>query len=67
MQAELGTTPSSFSRKSRSKIHQGKACVAGDSVGDPFKDASGPSLDILMKLMAMLSSLTAPLVEGVED
>jgi len=49
------------------KTDQGKACVVGDTVGDPFKDTSGPSLDILLKLMAMVSLLIAPLVDGQED
>merc|ERR1712003_444022 len=49
------------------KTDQGKACVVGDTVGDPFKDTSGPSLDILLKLMAMVSLLIAPLIDGVED
>merc|ERR1712061_536120 len=49
------------------KTEQGKACVVGDTVGDPFKDTSGPSLDILLKLMAMVSLLIAPLIDGNED
>merc|ERR1719356_845176 len=49
------------------KTAQGKACVVGDTVGDPFKDTSGPSLDILLKLMAMVSLLIAPLIDGKED
>merc|ERR1719333_1769504 len=49
------------------KTDQGKACVVGDTVGDPFKDTSGPSLDILLKLMAMVSLLIAPLIDGKED
>merc|ERR1712061_368741 len=46
---------------------QGNACVVGDTVGDPFKDTSGPSLDILLKLMAMVSLLIAPLIDGKDD
>ena len=39
-----------------------KAAVVGDTVGDPFKDTSGPSLNILMKLMAILSLVFAPFI-----
>jgi len=39
-----------------------KAAVVGDTVGDPFKDTSGPSLNILIKLMAMVSVVFAGLV-----
>eukprot|EP00931_Biecheleriopsis_adriatica_P034858 TRINITY_DN2010_c0_g1_i2.p1 TRINITY_DN2010_c0_g1~~TRINITY_DN2010_c0_g1_i2.p1 ORF type:complete len:835 (+),score=197.21 TRINITY_DN2010_c0_g1_i2:42-2507(+) len=49
------------------KTDQGKSCVVGDTVGDPFKDTSGPSLDILLKLMAMVSLLIAPLLKGKGD
>jgi H(+)-translocating pyrophosphatase len=49
------------------KTEQGKACVVGDTVGDPFKDTSGPSLDILLKLMSMVALLIAPLMQGKED
>ncbi len=39
-----------------------KAAVVGDTVGDPFKDTSGPSLNILLKLMSMVSIVFAGLV-----
>ena len=39
-----------------------KAAVVGDTVGDPFKDTSGPSLNILIKLMSMVSVVMAGLV-----
>jgi len=38
-----------------------KAAVIGDTVGDPFKDTSGPSLNILIKLMSMVSIVVAGL------
>jgi len=38
------------------------ACIVGDTVGDPFKDTSGPSLNILIKLMAIVSLVLAPFI-----
>ena len=39
-----------------------RAGVVGDSVGDPFKDTSGPSINILIKLMSMVSIVFAAFV-----
>ncbi|HEY5691759.1 MAG TPA: sodium/proton-translocating pyrophosphatase, partial [Cyclobacteriaceae bacterium] len=44
-----------------------KAAVVGDTVGDPFKDTSGPSLNILLKLMSVVALVIAPLLAKSDD
>lgn len=49
-----------FVQKKGGECH--KAAVIGDTVGDPLKDTSGPALNILMKLMAIISLVFAPFI-----
>lgn len=58
---ESGIEIDGFKYGKGSEAH--KASVVGDTVGDPFKDTSGPSLNILIKLMSVVSLVIAPLIK----
>ena len=54
---EMGGT----THRKGSEVH--KATVVGDTVGDPLKDTSGPSLNILLKLMSVVALVLAPFIK----
>ena len=56
---------SGIKKKAKNPVHD--ANVIGDTVGDPFKDTSGPSLNILIKLMSVMALVLAPRFAQIAD
>ncbi|MBK8207103.1 MAG: sodium-translocating pyrophosphatase [Planctomycetes bacterium] len=68
--APVAVAPVSAKKKYKKYVKgspEHKATVVGDTVGDPFKDTSGPSLNILIKLMSMVAVATVALIMLVND